>query len=315
MTRGTEEFAASRRYQATAPRIKTKWAAVVVYGSMGVLLILGYAAHAAGWSPLAGHTLVLLFVLVPYGAFVAWAMRPKTVPIDVTAERLTVNQGAGGVFPLLGATLGEWYVPVFGTSGGMALHVSDGRRRFVLGGLYRRTDTGVRLEASPVNTVDASISAADFDELLAVFGGRAGLGARAAEVQGPVRCDLFENSTLQRTVAGLKVRRPRPKVRIELSDGVIRLIDAKTNSLIAWAALSQVTASPGQHTFKGRLRITWPLLDVRVPGLQRMLIANPEGQRYMWRGKVSKLGNADFIVSTADWLTLVETFGLTNYQS
>jgi hypothetical protein len=314
MTGVNDGFAASRRFLASAQRMKNKWVAAVTYGSLGALFIVAYAIHAAGGSPVAVHTSMLVFVGVFYLGFVAWVRRPKKLVIDVAGDRLTVNQGAGGSFPLHGATLGEWYVPVIGTKGGMALHVTDGRHGFVLGGRNHRVDTGVRLEAAPVGSVDASISASDFDELLTVLGHRGGSGARAAAVAVPIRCLLLENSTLQRIVASWMGRRPQPKVCIEVDGDVIRLIDVKANSLIAWAALSQITVTPGEHTFHGRFTsITWAVLDIRVPDLEPILIANPEGQRYMWRRRVPDLGNADFILSTADWCALVERFGLTQY--
>jgi hypothetical protein len=314
MTGVNDGLSASRRFLASAQRMKNKWVAAVTYGSLGALFIGAYAIHAAGGSPVAVHTSMLVFAGVFYLGFVAWVRRPKKLVIDVAGDRLTVNQGAGGSFPLHGATLGEWYVPVMGTKGGMALHVTDGRHRFVLGGRNLRIDTGVRLEAAPVGSVDASISATDFDDLLTVLGHRRGLSASAAAVAGPIRCELLENSMLQRIVASWTGRRPQPKVCIEVDGDVIRLIDVKPNALIAWAALSQITVTPGEHTYRGRFSsITWAVLDIRVPGLEPMVIANPEGQRYMWRRQVPDLGNPDFILSTADWCALVERFGLTLY--
>lgn len=314
MTGVNDGFAASRRFSASAQRMKNKWVAAVTYGSLGALFIVAYAIRAVGGSPEAVHAWMLVFGAVFYLGFVAWVRRPKKLVIDVASDRLTVNQGAGGVFPLHGATLGEWCVPVMGTTGGVALHVADGRHRFVLGGRNHRIDTGVRLEAAPVGSVDASISASDFDQLLTVLGHRTGLGSSAAAAAGPIRCLLLENSTLQRLVASWMRRRPQPKVCIEVDADVIRLIDVKANSLIAWAALSQITVTPGEHTFRGRFAsITWAVLDIRVPGLASIVIANPEGKRYRWRRKVPDLGNPDFIISTADWCALVERFGLTQY--
>jgi hypothetical protein len=306
----SEESAASRRFVASGPRMKTKWAAVVVYGSIAGMFIFAYAAHAAGLSPFAGHALMWLFIVIPYLGFVVFVMKPKKLRIGVNGEGLTINEGAGGVFPLVGAKLGEWYAPGFGTTGGVALHVGDGRHRFVLGGRDHRIDPGMRLDAPPVRSIDAWLSASDFDALLTMLGPRSELGGGGAAPGGPICCLLFENSTLFRTLDSLRGRRPQPKVALELDGDVIRLTDVATRALIVWAVLSQVTASPGKHTFPGPQRITWPTLDVRVPGLRRILIANPEGRRFSWHDRVPRLPSPDFVVSAADWLTLVQKFGL-----
>lgn len=61
---------------------------------------------------------------------------------------------------------------VWGVSGGMtmatALHLQCGPHRFVLGGPGHRFASDARLEAAPVNRVDAQMRASDFEELLAI---------------------------------------------------------------------------------------------------------------------------------------------------
>jgi hypothetical protein len=288
------------------------WVVVVVLGSVAAMFLMAYIVHAAGAGKAAWHMSMLLFVF-PYLGFVGLVTNPKKLVIDVTGERLSVNEGARGVFPLLGAKLGEWAMPFYGRTSGVALHVGDGQRRFVLGGLDHRITSGMRLEAPPVRSVDAWLSASDFDALLTAAGRQSGLGEGGAALREPIRCLLFENSTPQRTWASLRGGHQQPKVAIDVDGDVIRLIDAKTNALIAWAALSQVTASAGQHTYRGRyMSFTWPMMDVRVPGLRRLLIAFPDGRRFAWRGKVPRLSTPDFLVFGADWFTLVERFGLSS---
>ena len=310
---GSEQFAASRRFDASAARMKPKWVGAVAYGSMALLLIFGGVAAAVRFKPVAAHAFIWLFI-VPYLGFVFWVMRPKKLHIDVTSEALSVNEGSGGVFPVAGATLGEWYAQGFGTTGGLALHVGDGRRGFVLAGRDHRVDPGMQLDAPPTSSADAWMSASDFDQLLGMLGRRTGLRSDAAAPHGPMRCLLFENSTFSRTLNAMRGRRPSPKAVIEVDGDIIRLIDAKTNALIVWAAASQVTASRGRHQYSSRAsRIIWPSLDVCFPGLRPILIATAEGRRFSWRDKVPNEPSADFLVSAGDWLALVKGFGFEQF--
>lgn len=297
--------------------MKTKWVAAVAYGSMALLLILASVAAAVGFKPFAthaflGHAVLWLFIL-PYLGFVFWVMRPKKLRIDATTDALSVNEGSGGVFPVAGARLGEWYAPGFGTTGGLALHIGDGRQRFVLAGRDHRVDPGMQLDAPPTSSADAWMSASDFDELLGMLGRQTGLRPDAAAPHGPIRCLLFENSTFSRTLNAMGGRRPQPMAAIEVDGDIIRLIDAKANALIAWAVASQVTASRGKHKFAGRQSIIWPILDLRFPALRPILIATAEGRRFSWRDKVPNEPNADFVVSAGDWLALVKGFGFEQF--
>lgn len=63
-----------------------------------------------------------------------------------------------------------------------------------------------------------------------------------------------------------------------------------------------------------------PGMIVRLPGMEELTIACRDGagnssfkQRFSWRGQVQQRIDdpADFAVSAADWLVLVEKFGLT----
>jgi hypothetical protein len=306
------ESAGSRRFVASARRMSPMWAVVVVLGTVAASFLIFYIGHAAGVGKASVHMLIFL-LMVPYLGFVGLVTKPKKLIIDITGERLSVNDGARGVFPLLGAKLGEWTMPMYGRASAVALHVGDGQRRFVLGGLDNRITSGMRLEAAAVRRVDAWLSAPDFDALLAAAGHQSGLNTGGSALREPVRCLLFENSTPQRTWASLSGGRQKPKVAIDVDGDVMRLIDAKTNALIAWSALSQVTASAGRHTYRSpHTSFTWPMMDVRVPGLRRLLIAFPDGRRFAWQGKVPRLPTTDFLVFGADWFTLVEKFGLSS---
>jgi hypothetical protein len=92
---------------------------------------------------------------------------PK-VSIRVIGDGLEVTRGRGRgqVFPLSGATLGPWATS--GTLMGTALHLRNGRHRFVLGGQNHRVPMGVRLDAKPLWNVNAWMPAQDFDALLKI---------------------------------------------------------------------------------------------------------------------------------------------------
>lgn len=106
-------------------------------------------------------------------AYVWWRSRRKVL-IDVTSDGLTLNQRAGHAFSFADAKLGPWVTM------GVALHLHRGSRRFVLGGRDRRIAPATRLDGPPVQTVDAWLWAAEFDELLAVGGPPGGSGCARA---------------------------------------------------------------------------------------------------------------------------------------
>jgi hypothetical protein len=136
---------------------------------------------------------------------------------------------------------------------------------------------------------------------------------------------------------------PPPLVLDVGANGAIRVIDANTNEHIASDWLAQVTATPAEYRYvdENNPSYTQPLLMVDVPGLQPLRIgARPMGSgyggpnfRYDWRGSVhtsnwifywilslvawlrgsSRVRGAKepaYVVTEAEWLTLVEKFGL-----
>jgi hypothetical protein len=138
---------------------------------------------------------VILVSVIGYGAFLVFALVPKSVPIDVTPTpgmpgwALVVDGGRGGTFPLAGAVLGPWTVPTYGTAQGTALHLSDGRRRWRLGGRDHRPAAGARLDAPGVQSVDAYMPAAEFEALLALLPAP----QAAPDPHATVRCLLVPN--------------------------------------------------------------------------------------------------------------------------
>ena len=115
------------------------------------------------------------------------------------------------------------------------------------------------------------------------------------------------------------------------ADG-IRVIDLTSNALITSARLGQVTATPATYQYRsawlslGTLAAaalsTTPEMAVNVPGMRPLTISCRDAAgvsvtegRFSWRGPVPQRVNdpADYAVSGADWLVLVEKFGLAPY--
>jgi hypothetical protein len=168
---------AHRTFVATAPRMNLKTLAIlVVYGAPVALIGIPYAIHhlthvatqTVGhwehWLVLGGYA--VLGLLITRSFRMRSLIYPK-VSIAITGDSLEVTRGGhrGGVFPLSSATLGPWQVS--GRLMGTALHLRNGRHRFVIGG-QSYLARGAGLDAKPLWNVNAWMPAADFGELLAV---------------------------------------------------------------------------------------------------------------------------------------------------
>lgn len=138
----------------------------------------------------------------------------------------------------------------------------------------------------------------------------------------------------------------QPTLAIDVSADTMWVVDPTDNALKASARLAQVTAQPENYILRrGNLGsdrmfsdaylkqtgFTTPVLVVHAPGLEPVSIGCPDmpsedyigyvandlvvRRRFSWRGKVPRRINrpADYVVSGADWLTLVERVGLAPY--
>jgi hypothetical protein len=115
--------------------------------------------------------------------------------MDVWPDRITVDGARRGSFPLTGFTLGPWTMPSYGVSMGTVLHLGGAATPFRIGGRDHRAPPGHRLDAPGTYKVDAYLSAADFDSLLAslpAFAPLAG-GYREGDAPGFVRWTLTPN--------------------------------------------------------------------------------------------------------------------------
>jgi hypothetical protein len=265
-------------------------------------------------------------------AFQIWARRGK-MRIAVTSDGLTVNQRPGDIYSAADATLGPWVSSPFtlrtlgGVTLGTALHLRCGPKSLVLGGRDHRLAMGARLEAPPVERVDGWMWAADFDRLLATIGSRSRLDVRGPAPGEPIRCLLLTNPMLL-------TRRQRnsnrqPVLALDVGNDQIRVIDPNGNVPVASAWLTQTTATPADCVSgSSKVRTVKPVLVIRIPGISPLTITchdeyDPLGQfkfgsrqihpRFSWPGDVPSEREPDFVVSGADWLTLVEKFGLAGY--
>jgi hypothetical protein len=116
--------------------------------------------------------------------FYAVVLRTRVVPLEVDGDRLFVDDGRGGSFPVLGVRLGPWRAAT-GVVCGSALLFSDGPRAYRIGGLDHRSSVPRHLEGPVVDDVEVSLPQERFAELLARVGAapRVGDGERSPSVR------------------------------------------------------------------------------------------------------------------------------------
>ncbi len=328
-----------RQFVAASPSISTqmtefatgKRTLVIAYGmaiGIGVGVGVGVGARAGMGTGIGvgmgSATAVIMLVPVVWLAYAWWRSR-RRVLIRVTSDGLTINQRPGEVFSFAEAKLGPWVTM------GLALHLHCGRHRFILGARNRRIAPATRLDAPPVQAVDAWLSDSEFDELLAIGGRRGAVDAREPAPGEPTRCLLFPNPYLAEQVRSFAFRKQlrlqrslsRPSLVLDVDNAAIRVIDPHTAALSASASRPQASATPatfqpdsvvsGDGTAYSYPGITG--LIVCVPGVQPLTIgcldAVGSGFRFSWRGNVSTPNERPaYVVSAADWLTLAQTFAL-----
>jgi hypothetical protein len=118
---------------------------------------------------------------------------------------------------------------------------------------------------------------------------------------------------------------PRPVLALDVGKDAISVIDLTTSALMASARLAQVTATPAKYevSSESSSTVTTPVLIVDVPGLQPLTVGSNAyagrsvlrglQHRFSWRGKVRKAKRPGYLAMDAEWLTLVEKFGLAPY--
>ncbi|OBA73659.1 hypothetical protein A5641_04700 [Mycobacterium sp. 1554424.7] len=347
----------SRRFAASAAPPSTKqmmkYTYLIMFGGMAALglinmtlFLVGAASGAENVIKAGGFVVFMAFLVLAmpaFGLFQRRMNRKKTVLLDVGSGGLTVSSRPGEVFSFGDAQLGKWTLAGYGgTTKGTALHLRSGRQRFVIGGQDHRLDHETPLDAPPVDSVDATMWASEFDELLATIGRPSGPEVPGAVPGQSTRCLLTPNPArmfsssyfgmFKNTVTAMRLNSdpPQPTLAIDIGDDEISLIDANSNARIASGSAAQVTATPAASTrsapYVGNL--TTAVLIVRVASSQPLTIACPDvagppqpswsgtrtkyAYRFAWRGEVPAADEPEFVVSDADWLTLIEKFGLTS---
>ena len=160
-------------------------------------------------------------------------------------------------------------------------------------------------------------------------------GPQSAAPDMPIRCVLFalhSRRTLWRNALRRDFSGARPALAIDVGKDGILVTDLATEKPVAEAEQAQVTATPGEHRayasgygivdFTGQ---RMPVLVIDVPGLPSLNLGclapgmPPEKARRnqfytgtpSWRSPVPAAKRYPAYVATdADWLTLVEEFGL-----
>lgn len=344
----------SRQFVASAAPPSTKqmmkYTYVLMFGgiaSLGAmymaLFLVGALVGSDNVMTVGGTVVFIAFFLLAmpaYAAFQRRVNRAKKVLIDVGDASLTVSARPGDVFPFADAKLGNWTLPGYGgTSKGAALHLHSGGHRFVVGGQDRRIAPETPLEAPAVDAVDASMGAAEFDELLAIVGRSRGLDVPAPTPGQPTRCLLVPNPArmysssflgmFKNTATALRLNAnpPQASLAIDVADDAISVVDVASRARIASASPEHVTATPAASTrsmpYAGT--VTSPVLVVRVADSAPLTIGCPDfagppqaswsgrtklTYRFSWRGEVAQEEEPAFVVSDVDWLTLVEKFDL-----
>ncbi len=290
----------------------------VAFVGYGVLAMFGGAkgkqVHLPRYTGLI-FMAVLVVASVVMGAYFWWRSRQKYV-LTVNGDELTIAP-RGEVYSLADAQLGIW------PNMGVALHLLAGGRRFVLGGRDRQIGPATPLDAEPIQVADARLPASDFDELLRL-GGRA--AARGPAPGEPTRCILFNNSQTivnsgafafrkkQRLVNSLD----REQLFIDVDADTIRIIDPQSHAVDATAPVSRITATPLSYETRdveSAHTTRTPAMAISVPGVATLTVAGPylaiSGRQFSWSGKVRVVSDPPtYILSAADWMTLVEKFGL-----
>jgi hypothetical protein len=326
----SDESTASRQFVASGEAMSTGWIKgtkiwqgvymvfFVAFVGFAVSAVFGSATgkqvHAPRYTGLI-FMAALLVAGVVIGGYMFWRSRQKYV-LTVNGDSLTIAP-RGDIYSLADAQLSLW------PNLGVALHLHSGGRRFVLGGRDRQIGPATPIDAPPIQPVDARLTASEFDELLRL-GGRA--AARGPAPGEPTRCILFPNSQTivnsgpfafrkkQRLVNSLS----REQLFIDVDNDTIRIIDPESHTVDATAPVSQITATPLSYETRdvetSRISRT-PALTVSVPGVPPLTFGSSHlavsGRRFSWSGSALIVNEPPaYILSAADWLTLVEKFGL-----
>lgn len=254
MTRN-DQPAASRQFVASSPSMSSQMnafatgkgaRAVQAAGFLVILVVVvSFVMRQAQGYMIAVAGLVALSIFGLAGTAYVWWRSSRKVLVGVTSDGLTVNQRRD-VFSWADAKLGPW------VNMGVALHLQRGSHQFVLGGRDRRIAPTTRLDAPPVQSVDAWLWVSEFDELLAMGGRQSGVDVRGPALGEATRCLLFPNPYLAEQMGSFALRKQlqlqrslsKPSLFLDVDNAAIRVIDPNNDALSASASRTDVTATP-----------------------------------------------------------------------
>jgi hypothetical protein len=198
---------AVRRFEATAGMNGRPW--VWMYGGIAIVGGLIAAAKALLIDAVASVVVpaVIILSLIAWLVWVISLFRPRRVLLELGDAALRVDEGRGssGTFQLAGARLGLWRTPGVGVTAGTVLHLADataGKKHFRLAGRDHRAGPAHRLDAEPVEQIDAMLSSAAFDELLAALPAWVFSDRPRPRGPGPLGISLAPNPSSLRYVLG-----------------------------------------------------------------------------------------------------------------
>ena len=334
------------------PKWSAKRSYIQMYGFVAVIAlpmvavgVLGAGNRRLGEiaSIIVGPLVAVGLVLFIVGWFVwYWRNNSRRFVVSVAGGALTIDKRPGDVYQFSDARLGLWGMN--DATMGTVLHLHSGPNRFVLGGREHRIGSGTRLDEPPIVGVDAFLTAQEFDELLGMMGRNSGLDARPVTAGGPVRCLLFPNAMQVQQMGAFATGKQRRLLKaashaslaIDVDAQGIRVIDPRTNAQITSAGNGQWTATPETYQYRGPwyLWLSWerlfashlsmrPEMLINLAGMPPLRIAGQDaigvsyfkGNRFAWRGDVPQRVDdpAEYSVTGAVWLILVEKFGLSPY--
>jgi hypothetical protein len=156
------ESAAPGRFVASAPRLGKRVGLSLLAASSvsGLFVLIGLPLVFPHLEGRIVHGIAGLTWAAAIGTAYRVGWMSRDVSIYLTSDSLIVNEGSGGVFPLVDAKLGQWAGQY------TALHLRNADHRFVLGGREYPVPAGARLDAKRVYSVDAWMPASAFHSLL-----------------------------------------------------------------------------------------------------------------------------------------------------
>jgi hypothetical protein len=105
---------------------------------------------------------------------------------------------------------------------------------------------------------------------------------------------------------------------IDVDNDTIRIVDPESHAVDATAPVSRITATPlsyDTHDSESGHTTKTPAMTIAVPGGPTLTVGGSylaiSGRRFSWSGTVRIVNDPPtYLLSAADWLTLIEKFGL-----